>query len=417
MISEALLRMGHAGIAREFVQWYAPHQFANGKVPCCVDVRGADPVPENDSPGELIFAIAEVFRYTGDRAFLDALWPRVKSAAAYMETLRQSERTPANREPGQRALYGLLPASISHEGYSAKPMHSYWDDFWALKGYKDAAELARVVGDADANQLERQRDEFVTDLYASIEASGANHRIDYIPGAAELGDFDPTSTTIALSPADEQARLPQPRLQATFERYWREFVARRDGSREWADYTPYELRNIGAFVRLGWRDRAQQLLEFFLADQRPVGWKQWAEVVGHATREPRFIGDLPHAWVASDYIRSALDLFAYARESDQSLVLAAGVPSAWLDDGGIAIENLRTPSGELGYALKRDGGRIKLSIASGMKLPSGGIVFSWPGDAPPGATRVNAVPAQWINGELRIRALPAEIVVNALVGH
>lgn len=416
MISEALLRLGHAEVARDFIRWYAPYQFANGKVPCCVDARGADPVPENDSPGELIFSIAEVFRYTGDRAFLADLWPRAKSAAAYLETLRQSERNPANREPARRALYGLLPASISHEGYSAKPMHSYWDDFWALKGYKDAADLAQVIGDPDAGLLGQERDAFAADLYASIQASNEIHHIDYLPGAAELGDFDPTSSTIALSPAGEQARLPQARLQATFERYWHEFVARRDGTRVWKDYTPYELRNIGAFVRLGWRDRAQQLLAFFFADQQPEGWKQWAEVVGRTRREPRFIGDLPHAWVASDYIRSALDLFAYTRESDQSLVLAAGVPSAWLDDGGIAIDRLRTPYGELGYALTRDGDRIRLSIKPGLLLPPGGIVFSWPCDMPPGATRINAAAAQWSNGELRIRSLPAEVVVDAPVG-
>jgi hypothetical protein len=31
--------------------------------------------------------------------------------------------------PGRKLFYGLLPASISHEGYSAKPMHSHWDNF------------------------------------------------------------------------------------------------------------------------------------------------------------------------------------------------------------------------------------------------------------------------------------------------
>src|SRR5690606_13533285 len=46
MTSEMLLRMGHAEVAKEFLAWYAPYQFANGKVPCCVDRRGADPVPE-----------------------------------------------------------------------------------------------------------------------------------------------------------------------------------------------------------------------------------------------------------------------------------------------------------------------------------------------------------------------------------
>ena len=70
MISEGLLRMGRPEVVREYVEWYAPFQFESGKVPCCVDDRGSDPVPENDSHGELIFNIAEYWRYTGDRAFL-----------------------------------------------------------------------------------------------------------------------------------------------------------------------------------------------------------------------------------------------------------------------------------------------------------------------------------------------------------
>ena len=55
MMSESLVRLGHANIAADYLRWFAPHQFENGKVPCCVDFRGADPVPENDSNGQLIF--------------------------------------------------------------------------------------------------------------------------------------------------------------------------------------------------------------------------------------------------------------------------------------------------------------------------------------------------------------------------
>ena len=40
MMSAALLRMGHAREVREFIRWYAPHQRADGFVPCCVDRRG-----------------------------------------------------------------------------------------------------------------------------------------------------------------------------------------------------------------------------------------------------------------------------------------------------------------------------------------------------------------------------------------
>ena len=70
MMADALLRLGDIDDARDYALWYAPHQFSTGKVPCCVDARGADPTPENDSPGELLHLIAQVYRYGGDRAFL-----------------------------------------------------------------------------------------------------------------------------------------------------------------------------------------------------------------------------------------------------------------------------------------------------------------------------------------------------------
>ena len=413
MISDALLRLGHADAARDYLEWYAPYQFRSGKVPCCVDARGSDPVAENDSHGELIHLVAEVYRHTRDGALLRAMWPHVAAAVAYMDALRASERTPSNRQAPRRAFYGLMPASISHEGYSAKPMHSYWDDFWALTGYDDALDIAAALGRrADARRFRASRDEFRDDLYASIRAAVAAHRIDYLPGCAELGDFDPTSTTIALSPAGQQAALPRDLLHATFERYWTNFAARRDHA-DWKDYTPYEWRTVGTFVRLGWRERAEQASRFFLRDRRPAGWNQWAEVVGRDPRESRFIGDMPHGWVASDFIRATLDRFAYERAVDHAVVLAAGVPSAWLDDEGIAIEHLRTAYGSLSYSLKRSGEVLHLHIdAGGMQVPPGGFVLAWPGGGPRGIARLHGRELPWRGDELRIATLPADLAIG-----
>ncbi|MFN8588851.1 MAG: discoidin domain-containing protein [Candidatus Eisenbacteria bacterium] len=133
LTSSALLRLGETQAVRDFIRWFAPYQYANGKAPCCVDARGADPVPEHDSSGELIYLVTEYYRYTGDRAFADSLWPRVAAAAGYLDTLRAQRRTDDWRTAGGGRFHGLLPPSISHEGYSAKPMHSYWDDFGAAR--------------------------------------------------------------------------------------------------------------------------------------------------------------------------------------------------------------------------------------------------------------------------------------------
>ena len=166
MMVAGLLRLGEVRRrARVRAVVRAAHLFANGKVPCCVDARGADPVAENDSHGQFIYAVAELWRHTRDRALLEPLWPKVDAAARYMEQLRQCERTRGQPQPGREAFFGLMPASISHEGYSAKPMHSYWDDFWALAGYRDAARARRGARPATrAAEFARQRDEFEADL-------------------------------------------------------------------------------------------------------------------------------------------------------------------------------------------------------------------------------------------------------------
>jgi hypothetical protein len=370
-------------------------------------------VTENDSAGEFIYLAAEVDRYTHDRALLEAMWPHVEAAARYLDALRRSERTDGEAGTTKHAFYGMLPASISHEGYSEKPIHSYWDDFWALKGFAAATDIATALRHGEeAIRLARARDDFAADLTASLRATAASHRIDYLPGSAELGDFDPTSSTIAFAPGGDASRVPTELVAPTYERYWRELADRRDGRIAWRQYTPYELRNVGAFVRLGERDRARQALDFFLAGRRPEAWNQWAEVVGRDAREPRFIGDMPHAWVASDFIRATLDLFAYERGADRSLVLAAGIPAEWLDVQGIAIADLRTPYGRLSYSLRSERGRLVLRLARDSSVPPGGFVLTWPGAKPPQFALINGRRAEWHGAELKVSAAPATVVLN-----
>jgi hypothetical protein len=414
MIGEGLLRLGRDDVAREFVEWYAPFQFRDGKVPCCVDDRGSDPVVENDSHGQFIYAIADVWRHTGDRALLERLWPGVEGAIAHMDRLRASQRTESIRA-ATPAHFGLLPASISHEGYSAKPMHSYWDDFWGLRGYADALAIARALGrDADALRIEAGLAQFRADIHASLAQARRQHGIDYLPGAAELGDFDPTSSTIALAPGGEQSRLPPAVLHATWERYWREFEQRSSGRRAWKDYTPYEWRNVGAMLRLGWRERAWSATRWLFDARTPAAWNQWAEVVSRTPREPFFLGDLPHAWVASDFVRAALDLLAFTDFADRpGLVLAAGVPPEWLEEG-IALRGLRTPWGPLGYRLRTLGGVMRLELDAGLATPPGGLRLTWPygPDRTPGTTTIDGEPAQWsADGQLRIPRAPAIVEV------
>jgi len=412
LTSAALLRFGQPEVVREFIEWYAGFQYPSGKVPCCVDARGADPVPEHDSHGEFIYLVMEYWRHTGDDSLLARMWPHVLRAADYIDSLRQTGRTAEYRAPERRAFFGLLPPSISHEGYSAKPMHSYWDDFFALRGLKDAARMAEVLGHPDdAARLAAMRDEFRADLLASLERVMREHAIDYLPGAADLGDFDPTSTTIAVSPVGELSSLPHGALERTFEHYWENTVARRSPGSTWEAYTPYEMRTVGTMLRLFGKERALDLLRMFLDDQEPREWNQWPEVVWHDRRAPRFIGDLPHTWVGSDFLRSAADLFVYEDEADSALVLAAGVDEAWLTAPGVVVRNLSTWWGPLSYSMARMGSEVRAHIAAGTRIPVGGIRLVAPS---PGSLRRATLNGTAVSvdgsGTVVLRRLPAEVV-------
>lgn len=412
MMGDTLLRLGHTAPVRAFADWYGTKLFDNGKVPCCVDARGPDPVAENDSQGEYIHLVTQLYRYTGDRAALQRDWPKLDAARRYMEAQRQSERTPANLTPERRMLYGLLPPSISHEGYSAKPQYSLWDDFWGLTGYKDAAYAAYVLGKPEAQTIAEQRDQFAGDIHAAIRSAARHWRIDYIPGATSMGDFDATSTTMALDPAGEQDQLNPRLLRRTFERQYDRVMARGAPGATWSDYTPYELRNVSALVRLGEHAKANDLLGAYMADRRPAAWNGWAEVVGRDPREIRFIGDMPHAWVASDFIRSALDLFAYEDTGNDRLVLAAGLTRDWLAGPGVDVRGLRTRYGTVNLRARADAGGLVATV-SGSATPPGGIALPWPLAGRPGIATVSGRRVATPDNVLRVPTGGATIVWRA----
>ena len=201
-----------------------------------VDSRGPDPVPENDSHGELIYLIREYFNFTSDTAFLRSKNENVLRAVDYIESLIAERSTDHFRYGNDsiRAYYGLVPESISHEGYSAKPMHSYWDNFFTMKGLKDAAEIQKILGENENyERIAKIRDTFQENLYKSLDLAMKIRNIDYIPGCVELGDFDATSTTIALTPCNELKNLPEPQVYNTFDKYY-DIFQKQEG---WQDET------------------------------------------------------------------------------------------------------------------------------------------------------------------------------------
>jgi F5/8 type C domain/Bacterial alpha-L-rhamnosidase 6 hairpin glycosidase domain len=395
MESEALLQMGFTQEVRDFLRWYASYQAPDGRIPCCIDGRGADWTPEHDSVGAFVYALAEYYRYTRDAGFVHELWPNVVHALDWLAALRAERTTATYREPDRAAYYGLLPESISHEGYSGHPVHSYWDDFFALRGLKDAASLAAVVGDDDhAAEYGERRDRFRDTLLASLARTMAERGIDYLPGSVELGDFDPTSTSIAIVPGGELEHLSPEAVRRTYDRYWAEIEQRRRGAWGGQAYSPYELRNVATFVRLGERQRAHALLDYLMAGRRPTAWNQWAEVVWLDREAPRFIGDMPHTWVGAGFVQAIRNMLAYERESDDALVVGAGIKPEWVtSEPGVTVRRLPTHWGILNFSMRSDGPDVvRVRISGDLTIPPGKVVLASPLDRPIVGAAINGAP-------------------------
>ena len=416
IMAAALLRVGMSAEACAFARWYATHQAADGNVPCCVDRNGPDWLAEHDSHGELIFTVMECFRFTRDRAFLTEHWPAVRRAVAYLEALRATRLGPEYETPALRARHGLLPESVSHEGYLAHPVHAYWDDFWALQGYSDAAAMAATLGEeSDARRITAIRDTFRKALRASIERTIAERDIDYVPGSVEWADFDPTATANAVALLGFVDDLPRAALERTFDQYLAGFRRRCRGEIDWNNYSPYEIRIIGALVSLGRRADALELAEFFLSDRRPRAWNQWPEIAWRDPRSPGHLGDVPHTWIGAEYIVAVRNMLAYERAADRSLVLAAGVPGSWLEDGvEFAVTGLPTHHGSLDLRLQRAaGGDLAMSV-TGVGVPPGGIVLRPPLARPLASVEVNGRSVTTFDADsATIAACPAEVVLRS----
>jgi hypothetical protein len=192
-------------------------------------------------------------------------------------------------------------------------------------------------------------------------------KIDYIPAASDLGDLDPASTSINLMIADERDTLPHNALLAVYDRYTSETHNRRYVKN--SIYTPYEFRNVQALLRLGQKAEADWLLDYLITDGvRPATWNHVAEVVHPDPRSPNYLGDMPHGWCGASLIHAVADCLVY--EERGSLILAAGVPDAWLEKG-IEVRNLRTEWGPISYTLKRTAGKTLLTLTADQKPPNG----------------------------------------------
>lgn len=391
--SAVLLRMGEAQVARDYLAWYSEHGVhANGLVSPILNDDGSVNTGfgsdiEYDSQGQYVTLVADVARLDGGPESVRAYLPKVKAALRFLQELRERTLVPGYMasQPSPERFAGILAPSISHEGYPS-PTHSYWDDYWGLKGWHDGAWLAESLGDHDTAAWARAQYTALHDaLAASIRATMAWKGIDFIPSSADLGDGDPTGVSIALDPTGAQDVLPPDALRTTFARYLDDVRKRGQPGALYA-YTPYEIRNVLSYVHLGQPEAADELLQGLLHDRRPLEWQVLAEVVHSRLRFPRYLGDMPHTWIGAEYGRTLFGMLM--REDDDALSLLPGTPPSWVAGDGLAIDRLPTAYGTLQLQARQQDAALRLTLGPGLRKDAAVRVW-WPSRTRPTSVRVD----------------------------
>jgi hypothetical protein len=276
---------------------------------------------EWDSNGEALWIMERFARLTGRP-------PKVQWRAAIRHGAQWIVKKRLKDDGGPHG--GLLPAGFSAEHLGPNDYY-YWDDFWGIAGLESAARMLRATGDGkEAAALEREASHFrkVVDrsLGAAAERLG-RHAMPAAPtrrlDAGAVGSLV-AGYPLGLFPPDD------PRLRDTTAYLLEDCFV---GGGFFQDMVhsgvnAYLTLHVAQVLLRAGDPRHEELMRHVAALASPTG--QWPEAI-HPRTGGGCMGDGQHVWAAAEWVMMVRALFL--AEEDGRLVLAAGIPAAWLEAG------------------------------------------------------------------------------------
>jgi hypothetical protein len=281
---------------------------------------------EWDSNGQVLWLLDRYEQLTGKS--LSSSWPKaVRKAVHWIQRKRLHDTNGALHE-------GLLPAGFSAEHLGNNDYY-YWDDYWSVAGLHAAARIFdRRNLQTDAAGARDEANSLMHAIDVSLTRSQPRRQTDAIPASPHRRmDAGAVGSLVAGYPL-HLLKKNDPRLLATADWLHQNCLVHN------AFFQQMIHSGLNAYLTL-------HLAQVFLRAGRPEYWPliqavadlasptgQWPEAVHPKTRGG-CMGDGQHAWAAADWIMAMRHLFI--REESNRLVIAPGIPAAWLIPG----ENLR----------------------------------------------------------------------------
>lgn len=303
---------------------------------------------EWDANGTALWALAQHWRLTRDRALVEAMVGPIASGVRWVERKRHARRRSVRSRDDR--LRGLLPAGVSAEHLGPFD-YFYWDNFWGVAGLRAGAELLRAAYEPeaaeDASRFARAMwDDVQRSLTLNAERlgtpaipAGPRRRVD--PGV--IGALV-ACWPLGLLPHDDE------RITATAETIRQRFMLA-DGR---AFYQGISHTGLGTYLTL-----QLAAVELLAGDRRCLDRLAWMLEVATPTwtwpeaLHPRLqggcMGDGHHGWAAAELLSFVRNLLV--REEAGGLVLASLVPDGWFGHGW-EVHGAPTSAGRISYAVR-----------------------------------------------------------------
>jgi len=351
-VANIFQKSGNMDLAAAAIDYFTKHPF-NGRS-----------YPEADNPGQILWAMAQQWRFTRNRTWLKRIYP---SARKVVEMIKYY-RTTSGPHWVQMDSLDFGSKLLKEKRRELKPgrcdgYHPEYTEAFDIAGLRGAAILAEALGrSADAAQWRKLADS----LFETYDGKfGSN------PGKG-YGSFS-VLWPCRLYPVDGGKACEQ------FES---------SGKQKPAGWRYFPLAKAHQGLLAGNREAGFSTLQLHLDTEQMRGWyafdeggKSGSGGWGHVRTTWNGSVAMPHGWAIAEVWLLMRDCLVF--ETDGRLVLFSGVPPAWFNHkDGVTIKNLPTYFGKVNMRWKptRIGAILKLC---GEANPPKGFVLRLPAPVNP----------------------------------
>jgi hypothetical protein len=348
---------GYSQIARQCLDFFAKSQKPDGNF--------LSQPQQYDGWGEAVWAYAQHYRITHDKAFAEWALPQIDHAVDWLHQARAAD-----------PLH-IVPASDVRDNEYI-PGHLTGYNFLALDGLRLAVQMAADTNHADlAQKWQAEYDSLHQAFFKVLDAQAAAHN-GYIPpvldgqnGGYDWGNLLSVVPEPTLDPHDPRVTAT---LRATQAKYAEGIMTYADG-----EFLHHYLTIKNTMTETIRGDQEQALNEFYAILLHTSSTNAGFEFKIRPWGDRNFGDNLaPHGWFAAEY-RTLLRTMLVREEGNQ-LHLLSVVSPAWIGKGKtIAVRQAPTYFGPLDFTLTQpQEGVATLHLHTAFTFPPAAIVVHLP---------------------------------------